>query len=95
MPHRRISTGAMAHNSGDDVEVVQPPSKIAKAIPDYTTLKFTYMDYVDLSVTASNDDTIKRLFIRLNSIYDPVFTDTSTATTRDVATEKEHRPPGS
>lgn len=100
MPHRRISTGTQTDgnssvpNSGDDIKVMPPPLKIAKAIPDYTTLKFTYMDYVDLAVTTSNDDTMKRVFLRLNSLFDPVHTDTATATTRDVATANEHKPYG-
>lgn len=71
--HRSISTGernmSRKGNDGHEVEVVPPPKKIAKTIPDYTTIKLGYYERVASgSVVAP---ALMNYVFRLNSIFDP------------------------
>lgn len=83
--HRRISTGEnmprpiplkapdrdlardVVH---DEVEVVPPPNRIAKILPDYTTISLPF--YTKFTVTAGMVNSTNFVGIRLNSIYDPI-----------------------
>jgi hypothetical protein len=56
-------------NTGDEVPVVPPPAKIAKIIPDYTTIKMPWHAYQGYFF--NNNVRSNGLFIRLNSIQDP------------------------
>ena len=83
-----------AHNNGDDVEVIRPPKRIAKHVPDYTTVQMTYFDYVDLSNATSNQSIVTRHYIRLNSIYDVPIDAAGTSATNDVDADNLHAPAG-
>lgn len=64
-------------NTGDEVPVVPPPAKIAKIIPDYTTIKMPWHAFRNMDVYGSTTSPAvtgvnKSIhWIRLNSIQDP------------------------
>lgn len=96
--HRRIvpvsNMSGNAHNNGDDIPVIPPPRKIAKHVPDYTTIKLTYFDYVNLVEGSGNQNDIARHYIRLNSIYDIAKSAAATAATEDIDGALPHAPAG-
>ena len=68
--HRSINTGPHTMgNDGNEVEVVPPPKKIAKTIPDYSTIKLAYYDRV--STGAIIAPALSTYIFRLNSVFDP------------------------
>ena len=72
--HRRIGPTASTQtknnpNDGEEVNVVPPPAKIAKVIPDYTTIKLPWHEYRTSKLSATRSQDVWPL--RLNSIVDP------------------------
>lgn len=64
-------TQAMGHD--EEVAVVPPPKRIAKAYADYTTIKLPWFDRTALSTVATSSALATHVF-RLNSVYDPDYT---------------------
>lgn len=80
--HRAINSGvntnrtnmSTSHSGGrDEVDVVPPPSRISKTVPDYFTINLPYAEAARLDASAISD----QLVYRLNSINDPNFTGSS------------------
>lgn len=73
-----LSSTQMATDGGE-VQVVPPPRKISKIVPDYFTVKLPFYFSFNFSVAQAN---VKRensyaIYLRCNSLYDPIVGTTS------------------
>lgn len=87
---RIAMTSAHQFNTGDEVPVVPPPNKIAKIIPDYTTIKMPWHEYFILTLHGGNTPKNRDVYwFRLNSVQDPSLQFLSSGTPTSIST---HRP---
>lgn len=67
----KMSTKRKAPGADDEVEVVPPPARISKIIPDYFTINLPYTQSLALTFNAAFETPATSEVFRLNSIYDP------------------------